>query len=55
MEYVDVTPTWEALVPLLVEIIRNGDYQARWNAEDEFKRMARAADQAVRMQREGRL
>jgi hypothetical protein len=51
-EYIDVTPTWEALVPLFVEIIRNGEFQARMNAEEELYRMARAADVAVRMQKE---
>jgi hypothetical protein len=52
-ETIDCTPSWEAIVPLLVHIIRNGDYESRWNAEDEMKRMARAADEAVRMQKVG--
>lgn len=42
---IDVTPTWSALLPLLLEIAANGNTtDARWTAKAELMRMAQAAD-----------
>lgn len=42
---VDLTPTWEALVPVLVEVAARGTTsQARHDAMAELKRLARFAD-----------
>lgn len=48
-EYIDVTPTWEGLVPALLAIYESGERQY---ALSEIYRMAQAADEAVRMRRE---
>lgn len=45
METIDVTPTWEALLPVLVEVAANGtDAKGRKAAMDELKALARAMD-----------
>lgn len=51
-QYIDVTPSWEGLVPYLVTLIENGSIEGRKIAREELHRMARAADAAVRMQKE---
>ena len=47
-ETIDVTPTWEAIVPLLVTVIREGTFEGRWEAEKELRRMAAIADMYVK-------
>lgn len=43
---IDITPTWEELVPLLVQVAANGETRkARETAMDELKRLARAVDE----------
>lgn len=43
---IDITPTWEELVPLLVQVAVNGETRkARETAMDELKRLARAVDE----------
>lgn len=45
-ETLDLTPTWESLIPLLVEVAANGtDAKARNQAMNELKRLARAVDE----------
>ena len=52
IETIDCTPSWEGLVPYLVTLIENGSIEGRKIAREELHRMARAADVAVRMQKE---
>lgn len=49
---IDVTPTWEALVPLFVTIIRDGQFTGVKEAEAELRRMAKLADLYVASQKE---
>jgi len=45
VETIDITPTWEGLLPLLVEVAANGETaEGRKEAMDELRRMARAVD-----------
>ena len=45
METVDATPTWEAMVPVLIYIIHNAQTrEGLKNVEPELRRMAQAAD-----------
>ena len=53
VQTVDVTPTWESLVPTFINIIRDGKREALKGAEEELKRMAWAADQYNLMVKEG--
>lgn len=47
-KYIDATPTWRAVLPLLVEAAANGDTsEARANAMLELQRMADIADAAI--------
>ena len=46
-QFIDLTPTWVGLVPLLVTLIENGDAQGRRTAIEEMTRMAAAADRLV--------
>ena len=47
-EYIDVTPTWLAVLPVLVEIAANAKTPgARRDAMEQLERMASAADHAV--------
>jgi hypothetical protein len=43
MKYIDMTPTWESLLPALVDL-----YPKNKDARDELHRMARIADAYVR-------
>lgn len=43
-QYIDMTPTWEGLVPALLAIYESGE---RAYALAEIYRMARAADAAI--------
>lgn len=54
IQTIDMTPSWEGLVPYLITLIENGSIEGRKIAREELHRMARAADVAVRMQRETR-
>ena len=46
-EYIDVTPTWEQVLPTLLLLLRNSNEKGKEEAVRELRRMARAADIAV--------
>jgi len=41
---IDMTPTWSDVLPLMVEVIRNGEYEGVKIVKEELQRMAKAAD-----------
>ena len=41
---IDVTPTWEGIMPMLLVLYTNGNPQGRKDAEAELRRMAKLAD-----------
>ncbi len=45
-EYIDATPTWSALLPAMLDLIRSQDPDSKnyQTVVAEFKRMAQAAD-----------
>lgn len=48
MKTIDITPTWSAVLPILLHIARNGtDQNAMREIEKEFRRMAELADKWV--------
>lgn len=47
MKTIDVTPTWEGLVPAFLALIENGTPEGRAMAVKEITRMAQIADHAV--------
>jgi len=55
MAGVDVTPTWQGLVPSLVALIERGDYKGRKVAVDEFNKIAKLADEVIRLKKQGKL
>lgn len=52
VQTIDCTPSWEGLVPYLITLVENGSLEGQRIAREELHRMARAADVAVRMQKE---
>ncbi|NOU47374.1 MAG: hypothetical protein HOO86_09960 [Bacteroidales bacterium] len=50
-EYIDVTPTWAAMVPTFLLIIDNGNADGRKTVEGELFRMAKLADLYVASQK----
>lgn len=44
METIDLTPTWAAVLPVLLAAIENGTDEGRRMAREELARMAQAAD-----------
>lgn len=50
--FVDMTPTWGELAPLLVDYIENGNAEQQRTARVELTKMATAADAYNAMQRE---
>ena len=52
MNYVDLTPTWEETVPLLITLIREAKTpEGLKHAEHELTKMARLADARLRLER----
>lgn len=48
MKAIDITPTWEGLMPMLVEVAANGDStEGRKQAMSELMRLARMVDEGV--------
>lgn len=53
VEIIDITPTWEGVLDLYVEIAVNGNTaEARNAARSELRRMAQLADRYVQVQKE---
>ena len=44
MTYIDISPTWQGLLPALLAVIENGSAEGRAMARVELSRMAEAAD-----------
>lgn len=45
IRYVDITPTWEDILPVMLMVLENAsDPDAQRKIRDEFRRMAEAAD-----------
>jgi len=52
MNYVDLTPTWEETIPLLITLIREAKTaEGLQHAEHELLKMARLADARLRAAR----
>jgi hypothetical protein len=47
MPYIDMTPTWRALLPIMCAVLENEDAteENKQMIREEFRRMAQAADQ----------
>jgi len=50
---IDITPTWSAILPLLIIAIENGNDEGKRAARTELKRMAELADAYVEEHKEG--
>ena len=48
MKTVNITPTWEAILPALLAVIENGNFEGRKVAIEEITRMAQIADMAIK-------
>lgn len=47
IETIDLTPSWEGILPGLLAAYASGGFEARKIAEEEMSRMARIADAYV--------
>jgi hypothetical protein len=47
MPTIDMTPTWEGILPGLIAMVTNGTVEARNTAMSELRRMAQLADKYV--------
>ena len=50
MKTINITPTWEAILPALLAVIENGNFEGRKVALEELTRMAQLADLYVTSQ-----
>lgn len=50
VEYIDMTPTWEGILPILLDRVVHGNFNAKDLASTELRRMARLADKYVASQ-----
>ena len=50
---VDVTPTWQGILPVLLTLLQSDNLQTRQIAESELRRMAGLADGYVEIQKAG--
>jgi len=46
-EFIDLTPSWEEMVNVLLMLYVNGDSESRSTARAEFRKMAKLADAYV--------
>lgn len=49
---IDVTPTWSAILPMLIMVLQDGTPQGQAEATAELRRMAQLADRYVAAQQE---
>ena len=42
--YINITPTWESLMPALIAALQNGTHEGQQIAQEELTRLARAVD-----------
>ena len=50
---IDITPTWEEVAPIMIEIIKNGSTpKSIRTAENEIINMARIADRYIKLQKQ---
>ena len=47
VERIDMTPTWEGILPILLDRLRNGGFNSMHIAQQELRRMAVLADKYV--------
>lgn len=52
-EVIDLTPTWEQIVPALILLIESGGNGGKKTAKEELLRMARLADSFTKLNKEG--
>lgn len=45
-EYVDITPTWEGLMPALFRVLESGSIEAKGSVRAELLKLARFADKS---------
>jgi len=50
---VDLTPTWQGILPALLDLLKSDNPKSRQLAESELRRMAGLADGYVEAQRAG--
>lgn len=55
MKTIDMTPTWESLLPAMLAVLENGSFDAKRDIRSELSRMAKAADIAVAAEKERNL
>ena len=51
MKTIDITPTWEAVLPLLLAAFEDGTPEGRRMAREELRRMASIADLAAKLEK----
>ena len=49
MQTINITPTWEQILPALLAVIENGNFEGRKMAIEEITRMAQLADKVVKV------
>lgn len=49
METIDLTPTWAAVLPILLTAVEDGTFEGRKIAREELARMAGLADKYVEL------
>ena len=52
---IDITPTWEALLPAMLAVLQSGTYEAKQDIRAELRRMAKAADMQVAAEKDRNL
>ena len=55
MKTIDMTPTWESLLPVMLAVLENGSFDAKRDIRSELNRMAKAADMQVAAEKERNL
>lgn len=51
-EYIDATPTWSGILPVLLTVLHDGNLEGKRMAGEELRRMARLADSLNEAMRE---
>jgi len=55
MKTIDMTPTWESLLPVMLAVLENGSLESKRDIRSELQRMAHAADLQVKLEKDRNL
>lgn len=54
LKTIDCTPTWEGILPIILNVLEDGSEKVKDDMKKELKRMAQIADKYVELQKQNK-